>query len=251
MTSDTWTKAAPLSALKEEGRLVFRKEGPPDRVVRHVERSVRLQQPLPTRGLSAARGRPRQPVHPHLQLAQLEVRPAKRQEPLRRRGIAHLPGGGPRRGGVDRPCGAATVSERRAGILASLREAAEDNAYDRMAREIARLHRLGADPLDALRDAIDWSWERMEFGWTHAYAGLADWLTLYDEYEDNDEIRLACVLEGFRAHRRRRAARAAPSLPRRSSGLGRRGVRRRGGARGRDQRGGDAARRPRSGPRLC
>ena len=86
--------------------------------------------------------------------------------------------------------------ERRAAILASLAEACEDNSYDRMAREIARLHRLGADPLDALREAVHWSAERMEFGWTHAYAGAADWLTLYDENDGDDETRLACVLEG-------------------------------------------------------
>ena len=35
-----------------------------------------------------------------------------------------------------------------------------------------------------------------EFGWTHAYAGIADWLTLYDECESDDESRLACLLEG-------------------------------------------------------
>ena len=87
------------------------------------------------------------------------------------------------------------VVERRARILASLAEAREDNSYERMAREIARLHRLGADPLDALREAIRWSGERMEFGWTHAFAGAADWLTLYDENEGDDETRLACVLE--------------------------------------------------------
>ena len=87
-------------------------------------------------------------------------------------------------------------AEHRAAILASLREACEDNAYERIAREIARLHRLGADPLDALRDTIAWSAERMEFGWTHACAGIADWLALYDEREGDDETRLVCVLEG-------------------------------------------------------
>ena len=65
-----------------------------------------------------------------------------------------------------------------------------------MAREIARLHWLGAEPLDALCEAIHWSFDRMEFGWTHAYAGAADWLTLYDENEGDDQTRLACVLEG-------------------------------------------------------
>ena len=89
------------------------------------------------------------------------------------------------------------VAERRVQILASLAEASEDNAYERMARELARLHRLGADPLDALREAIHRSFERMEFGWTHAYAGAADWLTLYDENKGDDETRLACVLESI------------------------------------------------------
>ena len=91
----------------------------------------------------------------------------------------------------------APFDERRAQILASLAEAREDNAYERMAREVARLHRLGADPLDALREAIRWSAERMEFGWTHAYAGAADWLALHDENEGDDETRLACVLESI------------------------------------------------------
>ena len=88
-------------------------------------------------------------------------------------------------------------AQRRAEILASLAEAREDNAYERIAREVARLHRLGADPLDALREAVRWSAERMEFGWTHAYAGAADWLALHDENEGDDETRLACVLESI------------------------------------------------------
>ena len=87
------------------------------------------------------------------------------------------------------------LAERRARILASLAEAREDNSYERMARELARLHRLGADCLDALREAIHWSFDRMEFGWTHAYAGAADWLILHDENEGDDETRLACLLE--------------------------------------------------------
>ncbi len=86
-------------------------------------------------------------------------------------------------------------SERRATIVRSLHQAFDDHSYDRIAREIARLIRLGDDPLDALRLAIEWSWQRMEFGWTHAYAGMADWLVLYDEYRDNEESQLVCLLE--------------------------------------------------------
>ena len=85
--------------------------------------------------------------------------------------------------------------ERYRAIVGSLRDAFDDYSYDRIAREIARLEKLGADPLDALRLAIDWSWQRMEFGWTHAYAGMADWLVLYDEHADDAELRLVCLVE--------------------------------------------------------
>jgi len=80
-------------------------------------------------------------------------------------------------------------------IIASLHDAFDDYSYDRIAREIARLIRLGADPLAALRLAIDWSWQKMEFGWTHAYAGMADWLVLYDEHPDDAELQLVCLVE--------------------------------------------------------
>jgi nitrite reductase/ring-hydroxylating ferredoxin subunit len=85
--------------------------------------------------------------------------------------------------------------ERIAAAVTSLRDAFDDYSYDRIAREIARLIRLEADPLDALRLAIDWSWQRMEFGWTHAYAGMADWLTLYEENHADAELQLVCLVE--------------------------------------------------------
>jgi len=86
-------------------------------------------------------------------------------------------------------------AERRATIESSLREAFDDHSYDRIAREIARLIRLGDDPLDVLRLVIEWSWQRMEFGWTHAYAGMADWLVLYREFSDDKELQLVCLQE--------------------------------------------------------
>ena len=85
--------------------------------------------------------------------------------------------------------------ERYNAIVNSLHDAFDDYSYDRIGREIARLIKLGADPLDALRLAIDWSWQRMEFGWTHAYAGMADWLLLYAEQEHSEELKLVCLVE--------------------------------------------------------
>ena len=85
--------------------------------------------------------------------------------------------------------------ERYAAITGSLHDAFDDYSYDRIAREIARLLKLGADPLDVLRLAIDWSWQKMEFGWTHAYAGMADWLTLFEEHRQSRELQLVCLTE--------------------------------------------------------
>jgi nitrite reductase/ring-hydroxylating ferredoxin subunit len=85
--------------------------------------------------------------------------------------------------------------ERYQKIMSNLRDAFDDNEYDRIAREIARLEKIGADPEDALRQAIHWSHEKMEFGFTHAYAGMADWLTMREEFKNNKEIELVCLLE--------------------------------------------------------
>jgi nitrite reductase/ring-hydroxylating ferredoxin subunit len=84
---------------------------------------------------------------------------------------------------------------RRGEILANLSEAFDDNAYGRMAREIARLRALGAEPLAAVEAAITWSHDRLEFGSTHAYAGTADWLALYDERAGDPEHQMICLLE--------------------------------------------------------
>jgi len=85
--------------------------------------------------------------------------------------------------------------QRYSRICDSLRDAFDDYSYDRIARETARLIKIGADPLDVLRLAIDWSWQKLEFGWTHAYAGMADWLTLYHEHRDSRQLSLVCLVE--------------------------------------------------------
>jgi nitrite reductase/ring-hydroxylating ferredoxin subunit len=81
-------------------------------------------------------------------------------------------------------------------IIMQLREAFDDNDYQRMARELARLRQVGADPLQAMVSAIHWSHDHLEFGWTHAYAAAADWLALYDEDAGEPEKQLVCLLEG-------------------------------------------------------
>lgn len=88
------------------------------------------------------------------------------------------------------------VEIRRAGVMASLQSAFDDEDYERIARDLARLAELG-DPREAVAAAIQWSWQRLEYGWTHAYAGTADWLALYEERAGDREAQLICLLESL------------------------------------------------------
>jgi len=84
--------------------------------------------------------------------------------------------------------------QRRAQALANLRAAFDDHEYDRIARELARLCKANADPVDAVAAAIEWSHVRLRFGTTHAYPAAAGWLALYDQTADS-EARLVCLVE--------------------------------------------------------
>ena len=86
------------------------------------------------------------------------------------------------------------LDQQIASIKDSLRDAFDDYAYDRISRETARLIKVGGDPIDVLRLAVSWSFEKLEFGWTHAYAGMSDWLSLYLETSDVNR-RLVCLTE--------------------------------------------------------
>ena len=194
MTANTWTRAAPLDALKDQGRLVFRSNGRQIALFDTPHGVLACNNRCPHEGYPLREGSLDNgcilTCNWHnwkfdLQSGRnLYGGEGLRTYPVEIRG-----------GEVWIDLAAPPFAERRSEILASLAEARDDNAYERMAREIARLHRLGADPLDALRESIHWSFDRMEFGWTHAYAGAADWLALHDENEGDDETRLACLLE--------------------------------------------------------
>ena len=86
-------------------------------------------------------------------------------------------------------------AERAATALANLRRSFDRNDYRRMAREIARLRRAGADPLDAVRAAIAWTHDRLEFGTTHAHAAAPDWLAVGNNHAANDAESLVPLLE--------------------------------------------------------
>ncbi len=87
-------------------------------------------------------------------------------------------------------------AERQVLALANLRRAFADHEYDRMARELARLQKSGADPVDAVAAAIEWSHDRLRFGMTHAYAAAAGWLALHDR-SNGAEARLLCLVEAI------------------------------------------------------
>jgi nitrite reductase/ring-hydroxylating ferredoxin subunit len=86
--------------------------------------------------------------------------------------------------------------QRRAQALENLRAAFDDHEYDRIARELARLHKANADPVEAIAAAIEWSHVRLRFGTTHAYPAAAGWLALYDQTADS-EARLVCLVEAI------------------------------------------------------
>jgi len=82
-----------------------------------------------------------------------------------------------------------------AKILGGLRVAYAERDFARITREIARLHFHGLDPVVAVRRALDWAHDRLEYGSTHAQAATADWLALYDEVGRDGEAWLVCLTE--------------------------------------------------------
>jgi len=85
---------------------------------------------------------------------------------------------------------------RIAAALEALHDSFRRHEYDRMAREIARIAKAGGDPLAALRAAIHWTHDRLEFGATHAHAAAADWLALRETLPVGDAaVRLVPLTE--------------------------------------------------------
>jgi nitrite reductase/ring-hydroxylating ferredoxin subunit len=77
-----------------------------------------------------------------------------------------------------------------------LRHGMEENQYDRIARDLARLRKAGADPRAAVAHAVAWSHGRLRDGMTHAYAAANGWLRLHDLSADPVE-QLTCIAEAL------------------------------------------------------
>lgn len=87
------------------------------------------------------------------------------------------------------------IEEVEAKIIRGLSGGMEQRDFGRVCREITRLKFSGIDPLVAVRFAIKSTYDRYEFGTTHAFAAAADWLTLAREFEDDWERQLICLAE--------------------------------------------------------
>ncbi|MCI0415206.1 Rieske (2Fe-2S) protein [bacterium] len=80
--------------------------------------------------------------------------------------------------------------------IRQLKKAFENQSYDRMVRELVRMHFHKLDPLHAVRKGMEWSWQKLEYGMDHAYAVTADWLVFYREFTEIDK-RLICLSESL------------------------------------------------------
>ena len=87
--------------------------------------------------------------------------------------------------------------ETRRQIFRGLETAFEERDFGRICREVARLHYHGLDMKDAVREALDWSHNHLEFGTTHAFAAAADWLALADRFSGEVEPRIVCIAEAI------------------------------------------------------
>jgi nitrite reductase/ring-hydroxylating ferredoxin subunit len=87
------------------------------------------------------------------------------------------------------------AEERIPKIMADLEVAMDDYDYDRIARELARMKKVGGNTLEPVRKALSLSHDKFEYGMGHSYAAAADWLTLRQEYLDDEAKDLICLVE--------------------------------------------------------
>lgn len=79
--------------------------------------------------------------------------------------------------------------------LDNIADAMPRHEYDRIAREVARLKKAGGNPDKGILKAVEFSHDRFEYGYTHAYAAAADWLGVGDDLAQDDVEKLASYVE--------------------------------------------------------
>lgn len=88
-------------------------------------------------------------------------------------------------------------AERQAEALANLKDCFQQNDRGRMARELARLQAADGDPLDGVRNAIQWTYAHFPYGMTHAHAAAADWLALRETQAEDPAEELVPLVEAI------------------------------------------------------
>ncbi len=80
------------------------------------------------------------------------------------------------------------------GLRAAFERHDRFREYEHMARELARYMKADGDPLEAVREAIHWAHDRLEFGTSHAVATAVDWLDLRDWKAAGDPVANLAIL---------------------------------------------------------
>jgi nitrite reductase/ring-hydroxylating ferredoxin subunit len=84
--------------------------------------------------------------------------------------------------------------EEQSKAFTELKEAVEEHDYSRIARALARHKKYGGAPKEPLRQILFWSKDRLERGFGHAHAGMADWIALA---AGDDELERIAYLEAI------------------------------------------------------
>lgn len=87
--------------------------------------------------------------------------------------------------------------QRTQQILDGLKNGFQRMRFGQTARELTRLQVHGLDPLDAIRAAIHWSHDHLEYGTEHSYAVTADWLSIVRETGRTEEEQIIGYTESI------------------------------------------------------
>jgi nitrite reductase/ring-hydroxylating ferredoxin subunit len=100
----------------------------------------------------------------------------------------------------------------RARLRTSLRSAIANDYLGQMARDVVRLLRADADPVEVVWEAVAWGAPRAEFGFGHAMASLVDCLQAAANLEgDARALPVVHAVAGIAETERRRPLRPAPA----------------------------------------
>mgnify|MGYP001246480903 CR=1 FL=1 len=196
MSHGQWTKVEDLSPLLKTGRMVFRAASRQILILKQGERFFAVNNRCPHEGYPLSEGQ----LSADCTLTcnwhnwKFDLKSGEtlvggdrlRSYPLRwQEGDLYVDLSGP------------APEEMQKKALDSLQEAFYRYDYARMGRELARFRKAGGEYSAAVAEVIRRTWDRFEYGMSHAFAAAADWLSLIRRYEaeDRPEAALVAALE--------------------------------------------------------